>query len=90
MRGLRGKILDHKKEEISDSAKEAVALVKQYVPPDPSRIQAAKEAGNLSVVPPNAEGNVQLVVKNYLKAGDSLTVDMNAIVNRLTGVSVST
>lgn len=39
--------------------KEAIALVKQYVPPDAQRIEAAKAAGNLSIVPPDPAGNVQ-------------------------------
>jgi azurin len=45
-RGIRGKIVESKKEEMSEAAKEAVALVKQYVPPDPARIQAAKGGGS--------------------------------------------
>jgi len=56
-RGVRGKIVENKKEEISESTKEAVALVKQYVPPDPARIQAAKDGGRLSVTPPSASGS---------------------------------
>ena len=88
-RGLRGKIAADKKEEITDSMQEAVALVKQYVPPDPAKIQAAKEAGKLSVVPPDPNGNVQVVIKDYLKAGDSLTLDANAATNQVTGMAVS-
>lgn len=88
-RGLRGKIVEHKKEEISDSMQEAIALVKQYVPPDPAKIQAARDAGNLSVVPPDPQGNVQVVIKDYLKPGDSLTLDANAARNQITGMAVS-
>ena len=89
-RGVRGKIVENKKEEISDSMKEAMALVKQYVPPDPQRIDAAKAAGRLSVIPPDSAGNVQVVIKDYLKAGDSLTVAANAATDRIGGVTVAT
>lgn len=89
-RGLRGKIVENKKEDISESTKEAVALVKQYVPPDPARIQAAKDAGKLSVVPPDPQGLVRVVVKDYLKAGDSLTIDVNAATDVISGVTVAT
>ena len=90
-RGVRGKIVANKKEEISDSMKEAIALVKQYVPPDPQRIQAAKDAGkDLIVTSPDAQGNVQLVIKDYLKAGDSLTLAANAATDRIGGVTVAT
>jgi hypothetical protein len=89
-RGVRGKIVENKKEEISDSMKEAIALVKQYVPPDPTRIQAAKDAGRLTLTPPDAQGNVKIVVKDYLKAGDSLTIALNAATDRLGGIMVAT
>ena len=89
-RGIRGKIVENKKEEISDATKEAVALVKQYVPPDPAKIQAAKAAGKLTVTPPDAQGNVQIVIKDYLKAGDSLTLSANAATDRIGGVTVAT
>jgi hypothetical protein len=89
-RGLKGKIVENKKEEISESTKEAVALVKQYVPPDPARIQAAKDAGRLSVTPPNAKGLVVVVIKDYLKAGDSLTINLNVATNVISGVTVAT
>jgi len=89
-RGLRGKIVENKKEEISASTKEAVALVKQYVPPDPARIQAAKDAGKLSVTPPDAKGMVAVVIKDYLKAGDSLTITVNAATDTISGLTVAT
>ncbi len=89
-RGLRGKIVENKKEEIGDATKEAVALVKQYVPPDPAKIQAAKEAGRLSVTPPNAAGQVAMVIKDYLKAGDALTLEANVATDRITGITVAT
>jgi len=89
-RGLRGKIVENKKEDISEATKEAVALVKQYVPPDPARIQAAKEAGRVAVTPPDAAGQVRLVIKDYLKAGDSLTLDVNAVSDRISGLTVAT
>jgi hypothetical protein len=89
-RGIRGRIAEDKKEDISNSAKEAIALVKQYVPPDAQRIEAAKAAGNLSIVPPDPAGNVKVVIKNYLKAGDSLTIAANAATNKIGGITVAT
>jgi len=89
-RGLRGKIAENKKEEISDSMKEAIALVKQYVPPQADLIDAAKAAGRLSIVPPDSQGNVKVVIKDYLKSGDSLTLAANATTNRIGGVTVAT
>ena len=89
-RGVRGKIVANKKEEMSEAMKEAVGLVKQYVPPDPARIQAAKDAGKITATPPDSQGQVRVVIKDYLKAGDSLTVDVNAASDRILGVTVAT
>jgi hypothetical protein len=88
-RGVRGKVVANKKEEIGDSMKEAMALVKSYVPPEAARIQAAKDAGKVVMNPPDAQGKVKLVVSDYLKAGDSLTIDMNAAANTLAGLTVA-
>ena len=89
-RGVKGKVVENKKEEIGEATKEAVALVKQYVPPDPAKIQAAKAAGKVSVTPPDASGQVKVVIKDYLKPGDSLTIDVNAATDRMAGMTVAT
>ena len=89
-RGVRGKIVENKKEEISGAAQEAVALVKQYVPPDPARIQAAKDAGRLTLTPPDPAGRVVVVIKDYLKPGDSLTIEVNAATNVISSLAVAT
>lgn len=89
-RGVKARVVENKTEEISDAVKEAIGLVKQYVPPDPARIQAAKDAGRVSVTPPDPAGQVRLVIKDYLKPGDSLTLDANAATDRISGVTVAT
>jgi hypothetical protein len=87
---VKGKVVENTKEDASDSAQDAVALVKQYVPPDPSRIEAAKDSGRLSVTPPDAKGLVMVVIKDYLKAGDSLTIEVNAAKDVISSLSVAT
>ncbi|MBK9064687.1 MAG: hypothetical protein IPL89_16055 [Acidobacteria bacterium] len=85
--GLRGKIIENKKEEMSDYMKEAVALVKRYLPPDPAKIDAVKAAGRLSVSP--QPGNrVRVTLAGYLKPGDSLAIDMNMADNTLASAAV--
>ncbi len=76
-RGLRGRIAEWKKEELTDYMKEALALVHQYMPPDPARIQAAKEAGHLSIQPLEPGQRVRLTFSDYLKAGDSMALDLD-------------
>jgi hypothetical protein len=88
--GLRGKLAAHKKEELTDSMKQAVALVKTYVPPSAEKIQACKDAGNMSITPLPGGKSVQLTFKNYEKPGDSLSIDMDTTTNRLLGIKVAT
>jgi hypothetical protein len=87
-RGLRGKIAEAKTEELTDYMKEAVALVKLYMPPEPVLIQAAKDAGRVNLQP--QPGRVQLTFASYLKPGDSLALDVDLANNRPLEAKVST
>lgn len=80
-RGLRGRIAAAKKEEMTEYMKEAVGLVKQYIPPDQARIQAAKDAGKVAISPQPGQ-RVRLTFADYLKAGDSLVLDLDLTSNR--------
>jgi hypothetical protein len=88
--GIRGKIAADKKEELSDYMKQAVALLKTYVPPDPARLEAAKNAGKVSFTPVEPGKRVRLDFKDYQKAGDTLSVEINPVNNTLLGLKVNT
>jgi hypothetical protein len=69
--------------------KEAVELVKLYLPPDPARIQAAKDAGRVALQPlPNQR--IRLTFSDYLKAGDALALEVDLASNRPLEAKVST
>ena len=88
-RGIRGRIAENKKEELSEYMKEAVALVKSYVPPDPAKIQAVKDAGGVSVDMLEAGKRVRLNFRNYAKKGDNLALEVDLTTNRLLGMKVA-
>jgi hypothetical protein len=88
-RGVRGRVVERKKEELTDYMQEAVALVKQYAPPDPVRIQSAKDAGRLTLQPLQPGKVARLTFSGYLKSGDSLSVDLDLTTNRLLASRVS-
>jgi hypothetical protein len=69
---LKETVVENKVEELKDYMEKAAALVHQYVPPDPQKIQAAQKAGNVAVQPD--AGATTLTVKSYIKAGDSLSL----------------
>jgi len=88
-RGLKGKAIESKKAELQASLKAAVGLLQQYAPLDPAKIQAAKAAGNISVSLPAADGSVKLTIKNYLKPGDEVGVELDPARNTLKTVSIA-
>ena len=51
------------------------ALAKEYTTPNPEALMPAKQAGNISLQP--GSGTVSLVIKNYVKQGDSMTMTIS-------------
>ncbi|HEX7138163.1 MAG TPA: hypothetical protein VF219_09965, partial [Vicinamibacterales bacterium] len=82
-RGGRAKqaIVENKVEELKDYMGKAAALVHEYVPPDPQKIQAAQAAGNLSVQPSGGSG--ALNITNYVKQGDLLAIGFDMAAKKL-------
>jgi hypothetical protein len=80
-RGLRGRIAESKKEELTGTMKEAVSLVKGYMPPQPVLIQRAKDAGKVTLQPLSGQ-RVRLTFADYLKPGDSLALVVDLVSNR--------
>jgi hypothetical protein len=87
--GIRGKIIESKKEELSDTMKQAVALVKSYIPPQPALIQRSKDAGKASMEVVQPGKLIRLVFRDYQLPGDMLGVMLDLSTNRLAGMNVS-
>ena len=88
-KGLRGKAVANKMEDIQATLKAATELMDQYSPLDPAKIQAAKAAGNVSVSVPGADNRVRVTIKNYLKQGDMVEVEVDGAKNTLQSVSIT-
>lgn len=74
---LKKEIVEKKVDEMKDYMEQVGALVKEYVPPDAQKIQAAKAAGGISVQPASGGSGPVLDIKNYAKQGDSLDLGFN-------------
>lgn len=87
--GLRGRIIANKTAELTTYMQSAVSLVKSYVPPDPARIQAAKDAGRVSidVLVPGQSARINFL--DYQKPGDNLGVGIDIASNRISGLTVA-
>lgn len=88
-RGIRGRIAESKKEELADYMKQAIALVKQYVPLEESRIEAAKQAGKVSVTP-QPDQRVRITLTDYVRPGDSVALECDLASNRPLQAKIST
>lgn len=89
-RGLRGRVVAKKKEEMADYLEQAMALVKTYVPPSPAKIQAVKDAGNVDMDLPGGGKGARFNFHKYAKPGDLLTMEIDPASNRLVELTVAT
>jgi len=84
---LKERVIDKKKAEYQQYGQQIAALAKLYTKPNPEALMQAKQAGNISLVP--GDGTVALVVKNYVKQGDSITFTLDPQTKQLQNVRVA-
>jgi hypothetical protein len=87
---LKQHIVAKKKEEYTDYAEAMKALAQQYVPPSGDLLQQAYAQGNITLGPTaGAPNEVQLVIHNYLKPQDSMTLVFDRQLKALVSVDIS-
>ena len=85
---VKQQVIENKKDEMKEYMQQAAALIHSYVPPAPPQIQAVKDGGRLTANP-QPGGKVRIEMKQYVKPGDSLTIDLDPAANRLLGLGVN-
>jgi hypothetical protein len=85
---LKKRIVEKKTEEYEEYGNQIKALIKQYVPPDKDLIQQAQQNGNLMLGPEG--GDMKLMISNYLKPGDNMTLIVDKMAMGLKSLSIST
>jgi len=88
--GLRGRAAKNKKEDITDYLQQAVATIKQYVPPDPALIQKSFESGHSAIFPNPQTKATAISFSSYLKPNDNLLFQIDMANNRISGVQIQT
>jgi hypothetical protein len=72
---LKQRVVAKKKEEYKEYADQMKELAQQYVPPDKDKLQQAYEQGNITLGPAaGAPNELQLIIRNYVKPQDSMTL----------------
>lgn len=87
---LKQRVVAKKKEEYADYANSIKALIAQYVPPNKDLIQQAAGLGNIKLEPAGTSGEVPLVISNYVKQGDKMTLIINKTAGGIKSVSIAT
>ena len=87
---IKQRIVEKKTDEFMEYADSIKALIQQYVPPDKDLIQQAAGAGNVALGPAaGGAGLVQLVISNYVKQGDKMTIVFNKAAGGMQSVSIA-
>ena len=88
-RGMKGKMIANKTEEMKSELEAAVALVQQYLPPSPDMMQVVMNAGTASISQAGP-GRASLKFPGYAKANDALTLTFDSTVKALQQIDVQT
>jgi len=88
-RGLKGRVVARKVGEMKEELEAASALVHQYVPPNPDKMQVVMSAGTASLAQAGP-GALALKFPGYVKQGDSLTLTLDAQARVLGQLAVAT
>jgi hypothetical protein len=87
---LKQHIVAKKKEEYQEYAERMKELTQHYVPPDKDVIQDAYAKGNIAITPGgDVPGEIKLVIHNYYKQGDTVTLRFDKNQKQLQAISVA-
>jgi hypothetical protein len=84
---MKERVIANKTEEYQEYGQSIGALAKQYTTPNPDLLMQAKQAGNVSFQP--GAGTISLVIKNYLKPGDAVTMTLSEQTHAPVSVQIS-
>jgi hypothetical protein len=85
---MKQKMIAKKKAEMKDYMQDVKALLSMYVPPDPQKMQAAFQAGRLSLNP--VPGGMNLIFTDYAQPRDKMTLTFDTATKKITGLSINT
>jgi len=77
------------KTDLKEYLDRAATLIHQYIPPNPRKVQAAKNAGRVAISPQSG-GGVDVTISEYLKVDDVLTITLDPTARTLLGFNIAT
>jgi hypothetical protein len=87
---LKQHVVEKKKDEYKEYVDQIKDLIQQYVPPDKDMLEQAAQKGNVALGPAGgAPGEYRLVLSNYVKPGDNMTLVFDRAQKALVNVSIA-
>jgi len=91
VRGLRGRIKERKIEEYKEYGDSIKTLIAQYIPPDRDMLQQSYQQGNVMIGSVAGQpGEYRVVINNYIKQGDNMSLVMDKAQMSFVSLSIST
>ncbi len=88
-RGLKGKIVENKKEDIKEYMEKCNQLIKTYLPPDAAKLQQIYASGKTTIQALEPGKKYKLSFPDYNLKGDVLSITIDKEKKMLLGMSVS-
>jgi hypothetical protein len=88
-RGLKGRIIAKKTNEMQEYMERVASLIKRYTPPDGAAMQSSLQSGKASIVP-SGGGIVTIAFNDYAKPGDTVTLIFDTATKKVRGYDVNT
>ena len=89
-KGIRGRVIEKKTDEMKEYMQQVQSLLSMYVPPNPQLIQQAMQNHNVSIDKTMGSNLTQLVFKNYAKPGDQMTLGFDSAAKKISTINVNT
>ena len=83
-------IKHHMTEEYENYGKAIAALAQSYAQPDPGKIQYVYQQGQVTLGSAGAPNTAAIVIHNYVKQGDSVTLVFNTALKAMLAANVAT
>lgn len=88
--GLAHHVKEKKGEEYKEYGQQIAALAQQYAQPDPERLQQAFQQGNVMLGSGGAPGAMKMVITNYIKPNDKVTLIFNQQAKAIQSLDIAT
>lgn len=88
--GLVHHVKEKKGGEYKEYGQQIAALAQQYAQPDPQKLQQAFQQGNVMFGSAGAPSDVKMVISNYIKPNDKVTLIFNRQAKVIQSINVAT